>query len=87
MKRIIAFLIVFLKKVDFPMSQIPQAIMKTCVQLNCIVIGFKVLDGGPTFVGIACCQERGSTVYKKRRTEEAKTKCNGIPCPGKMKSL
>ena len=61
--------------------------MKKLVQLNCIVIGFKGLDGGPIFYSVACCQERGSIVYKNRRTEEAKTKCNGIPCPGKMKSL
>ena len=43
-------------------------------KLNCIVIGFEVLDDGPIFFGIAHCQERCSFVCKNRQTKEAKTK-------------
>ena len=89
MIRIITFLKVFLKKVDFSKSQInvpkakfskntchycPEAIMKKFVMQTCIVIGLNVLDDGPLFFGITCCQERGSIVCKHRRTEEEKTK-------------
>ena len=52
----------------------PEAIMKKFVILTCIVIGLKVFDDGPLFLGLARYQERGSIVCKHRRTEEAKTK-------------
>ena len=44
------------------------------MQLNCVDIGWKMLDDEPIFFGIASCQERGSIVCKNRLTEEAKTK-------------
>ena len=44
------------------------------MQLNCVDIGWKMLDDRPIFFGIASCQERGSIVCKNRLTEEAKTK-------------
>ena len=48
--------------------------MKKFAQLNWVIIGFEVLDGGPIFFGVARSPERGSIVCKNRQTEEAKTK-------------
>ena len=44
----------------------PEAIMKKFVQLTCVVIYLKVLDGGSIFFGIAHCQERGSSVWRRK---------------------
>ena len=61
-------------KTYFTCHYYSEAIVKKLIQLNCIVLGFKVLDNGPIFFGIAHCQERGSIACKNRRTEEVKTK-------------
>ena len=39
-----------------------------------MVINLEVLYDGPNFLGIACCQEKGSIFCKDRQTGEAKTK-------------
>ena len=61
-------------KTCFTCHYCPEALMKKFVQLNCIVIGLKVLDDGPIFFGIVCRQERGGFICKYRWKEDAKTK-------------
>ena len=41
-------------------------------QLAYITTGLEVLNDGPKFSDIACCQERGSFVCKHRQTEARK---------------
>ena len=56
------------------LSLFPGSHYEKFEQLAYIATGLKVLDNGPRFSDIACCQERGSFVYKHRQTEGAKTK-------------
>ena len=72
MIRIIRFLIVLLKKVDFPMFQInvPKKYYKHTQNM----LYLSLLPRSQKLFGIARCQERGSIVCIHRRTEEATTK-------------
>ena len=56
------------------LSFLPGSHYEKFKELAYIATGLEVLDDGPIFSDIACCQERGSFVCKHRQTEGAKTK-------------
>ena len=56
------------------LSLLPGSHYEKFKELAYIATGLEVLDDGPIFSDIACCQERRSFVCKNRQTEGAKTK-------------